>query len=150
MMSLCTVTREFARNSSRPLRSHDCYRGLSFVKSQSPLSSPSIMTLLLIYLVGFRSRSRILAAQNFTMPAMSPTMTEGNIASWKVKEGKQSAMSHNTSLVMVLISDLAGDSFSTGDILLEIETDKAQMEVEAQDDGTMVKITVLVPAPKFQ
>ncbi|KAI9877885.1 MAG: pyridoxine biosynthesis protein [Pleopsidium flavum] len=54
------------------------------------------------------------------MPAMSPTMTEGNIASWKVKEG---------------------DSFSAGDVLLEIETDKAQMDVEAQDDGIMAKIT---------
>ena len=50
---------------------------------------------------------------------MSPTMTEGNIASWKVKEG---------------------DSFSTGDVLLEIETDKASMDVEAQDDGVMAKI----------
>ncbi|KAI9695001.1 MAG: pyridoxine biosynthesis protein [Bathelium mastoideum] len=54
------------------------------------------------------------------MPAMSPTMTEGNIASWKVKEG---------------------DSFSAGDVLLEIETDKAQMDVEAQDDGILAKIT---------
>ncbi|KAL8770669.1 MAG: hypothetical protein Q9209_003737 [Squamulea sp. 1 TL-2023] len=61
-----------------------------------------------------------MAAQNFTMPAMSPTMTEGNITSWKVKEG---------------------DSFSTGDVLLEVETDKAQMDVEAQDDGKMAKIT---------
>lgn len=47
-------------------------------------------------------------------------MTEGNIASWKVKEG---------------------DSFATGDVLLEIETDKAQMDVEAQDDGQLAKIT---------
>jgi hypothetical protein len=53
------------------------------------------------------------------MPAMSPTMTEGNISSWKVKEG---------------------DSFSTGDVLLEIETDKATMDVEAQDDGIMARI----------
>lgn len=53
------------------------------------------------------------------MPAMSPTMTEGNISSWKVREG---------------------DSFSTGDVLLEIETDKATMDVEAQDDGIMAKI----------
>lgn len=53
------------------------------------------------------------------MPAMSPTMTEGNIASWKVKEG---------------------DAFSSGDVLLEIETDKASMDVEAQDDGIMAKI----------
>jgi biotin carboxyl carrier protein len=60
-----------------------------------------------------------LAAHNFTMPAMSPTMTEGNIASWKVQEG---------------------DSFEAGDILLEIETDKASMDVEAQDDGKMAKI----------
>lgn len=60
-----------------------------------------------------------LAAHNFAMPAMSPTMTEGNISSWKVKEG---------------------ESFSTGDVLLEIETDKASMDVEAQDDGILAKI----------
>jgi hypothetical protein len=54
------------------------------------------------------------------MPALSPTMTEGNIATWKVKEG---------------------DSFAAGDILLEIETDKASMDVEAQDDGILAKIT---------
>lgn len=53
------------------------------------------------------------------MPALSPTMTEGNIATWNVKEG---------------------DSFSAGDVLLEIETDKATMDVEAQDDGVMFKI----------
>lgn len=46
-------------------------------------------------------------------------MTEGNIATWNVKEG---------------------DSFSAGDVLLEIETDKATMDVEAQDDGVMFKI----------
>ena len=68
----------------------------------------------------FSNASRSRAAQNFTMPAMSPTMTEGNIASWKVKEG---------------------DSFATGDVLLEIETDKAQMDVEAQEDGKLAKIT---------
>ncbi|KAF2709635.1 pyruvate dehydrogenase protein x component [Pleomassaria siparia CBS 279.74] len=55
------------------------------------------------------------------MPALSPTMTEGNITSWKVKEG---------------------DSFVAGDVLLEIETDKAQMDVEAQDDGIVAKIIV--------
>lgn len=46
-------------------------------------------------------------------------MTEGNIATWKIKEG---------------------DSYSAGDVLLEIETDKATMDVEAQEDGIMVKI----------
>lgn len=68
---------------------------------------------------GFRTSAANLAAQNFTMPALSPTMTEGNIAKWAVKEG---------------------DSFSAGDVLLEIETDKASMDVEAQDDGIMAKI----------
>lgn len=41
--------------------------------------------------LGFQSASKLLVAQNLTMPAMSPTMTEGNIASWKVKEGKGNA-----------------------------------------------------------
>ncbi|KAF7796913.1 hypothetical protein EIP86_008098 [Pleurotus ostreatoroseus] len=50
---------------------------------------------------------------------MSPTMTEGGIASWKVKEGEK---------------------FSAGDVLLEIETDKATIDVEAQEDGIMGKI----------
>ncbi|KIM28778.1 hypothetical protein M408DRAFT_329232 [Serendipita vermifera MAFF 305830] len=53
------------------------------------------------------------------MPAMSPTMTEGGIASWKKKEG---------------------ESFSSGDVLLEIETDKATIDVEAQEDGVLGKI----------
>ncbi|PMD20302.1 hypothetical protein NA56DRAFT_689789 [Hyaloscypha hepaticicola] len=69
---------------------------------------------------GFRTSAACLAAQNFTMPALSPTMTEGNIAKWAVKEG---------------------ESFSAGDVLLEIETDKASMDVEAQDDGILAKIT---------
>lgn len=49
----------------------------------------------------------------------------------------------------MLICYLAGESFSTGDVLLEIETDKAQMDVEAQDDGKMAKITVILPLPWF-
>jgi pyruvate dehydrogenase E2 component (dihydrolipoamide acetyltransferase) len=53
------------------------------------------------------------------MPAMSPTMTEGGIAEWKKKEG---------------------DSFSAGDVLVEIETDKATIDVEAQEDGILAKI----------
>ncbi|KAI0180469.1 pyruvate dehydrogenase protein x component [Hypoxylon sp. FL1284] len=68
---------------------------------------------------GFRTSAAALAAQNFTMPALSPTMTEGNIANWKIKEG---------------------DSYAAGDVILEIETDKATMDVEAQDDGVLMKI----------
>lgn len=56
---------------------------------------------------------------SFTMPAMSPTMEQGNIVEWKVSDG---------------------GSFHAGDILLSIETDKATMDVEAQDDGIMGKI----------
>ncbi|KDQ59622.1 hypothetical protein JAAARDRAFT_33204 [Jaapia argillacea MUCL 33604] len=59
------------------------------------------------------------AISNLQMPAMSPTMTEGGIASWKKKEG---------------------EAFSVGDVLLEIETDKATIDVEAQEDGILGKI----------
>ena len=58
---------------------------------------------------------------NVTMPALSPTMTEGNLASWLVKEG---------------------DSVEAGDVIAEIETDKATMEVEAVDEGVIGKILV--------
>ncbi|USA40671.1 pyruvate dehydrogenase complex E1 component subunit beta [Pelagerythrobacter marinus] len=55
------------------------------------------------------------------MPALSPTMEEGTLARWLVKEG---------------------DEVSSGDILAEIETDKATMEFEAVDEGTVGKIVV--------
>ena len=58
---------------------------------------------------------------NITMPALSPTMEEGNLAKWLVKEG---------------------DKVSSGDILCEIETDKATMEVESVDEGTVAKLVV--------
>lgn len=58
---------------------------------------------------------------NILMPALSPTMEEGNLAKWLVKEG---------------------DSVTSGDVLAEIETDKATMEVEAVDEGTVGKIVV--------
>ncbi|KAF8642312.1 hypothetical protein AX16_009582 [Volvariella volvacea WC 439] len=67
----------------------------------------------------FHVSARRNALTAFNMPAMSPTMTEGGIASWKKKEG---------------------ESFSAGDVLLEIETDKATIDVEAQDDGILAKI----------
>ena len=68
---------------------------------------------------GFHISSRRYEAQNYTMPALSPTMTEGNISRWNLKEG---------------------DSFTAGDVILEIETDKATMDVEAQEDGVLFKI----------
>ncbi len=55
------------------------------------------------------------------MPALSPTMEEGTLAKWKVKEG---------------------DKVSSGDVIAEIETDKATMEVEAVDEGIVGKIVV--------
>ncbi|NKB52427.1 MAG: pyruvate dehydrogenase complex dihydrolipoamide acetyltransferase [Rhizobiaceae bacterium] len=58
---------------------------------------------------------------NITMPALSPTMEEGNLAKWLVKEG---------------------DNVSAGDVIAEIETDKATMEVEAVDEGVVAKILV--------
>ncbi|KCZ55221.1 pyruvate dehydrogenase complex dihydrolipoamide acetyltransferase [Hyphomonas chukchiensis] len=58
---------------------------------------------------------------NITMPALSPTMEEGTLSKWLVKEG---------------------DTVSSGDIIAEIETDKATMEVEAVDEGTVARILV--------
>src|SRR6187455_242073 len=55
------------------------------------------------------------------MPALSPTMEKGNLAKWLKKEG---------------------DEVKSGDIIAEIETDKATMEVEAVDEGTLGKILV--------
>jgi pyruvate dehydrogenase E2 component (dihydrolipoamide acetyltransferase) len=58
---------------------------------------------------------------NIFMPALSPTMEKGNLAKWLKKEG---------------------DAVKTGDVIAEIETDKATMEYEAVDDGVMAKIVV--------
>jgi len=53
------------------------------------------------------------------MPALSPTMTAGNIGAWQ---------------------KIPGDKLSPGDVLVEIETDKAQMDFEFQEDGVLAKI----------
>ena len=55
------------------------------------------------------------------MPALSPTMTEGNLAKWHKSEG---------------------DAVAPGDIIAEIETDKATMEIEAVEDGVLGRILV--------
>jgi pyruvate dehydrogenase E2 component (dihydrolipoamide acetyltransferase) len=70
-----------------------------------------------------RTSAPVAALGKFKMPAMSPTMTEGGIASWKKQEG---------------------EAFAAGDVLLEIETDKATIDVEAQDDGILAKIVVSI------
>lgn len=54
-----------------------------------------------------------------SMPALSPTMTAGNIGAWQKKPG---------------------DSLAPGDVLVEIETDKAQMDFEFQEEGVLAKI----------
>jgi len=53
------------------------------------------------------------------MPALSPTMTAGNIGTWQKK---------------------AGDALAPGDVLVEIETDKAQMDFEFQEEGVLIKV----------
>lgn len=53
------------------------------------------------------------------MPALSPTMTSGNLASWKMSEG---------------------DKINVGDVIAEIETDKATVDYESQDEGYLAKI----------
>src|ERR1700758_5501883 len=58
---------------------------------------------------------------NILMPALSPTMEKGNLSRWLKKEG---------------------DKIKSGDVIAEIETDKATMEVEAVDEGVLAKIVV--------
>src|SRR3954463_883686 len=58
---------------------------------------------------------------NILMPALSPTMEKGNLAKWLKKEG---------------------DKIAPGDVIAEIETDKATMEVEAADEGVLARIVV--------
>ena len=58
---------------------------------------------------------------NIMMPALSPTMEEGTLAKWLVKEG---------------------DTVQSGDVMAEIETDKATMEFEAVDEGVIGKIVI--------
>ncbi|WP_238297841.1 biotin/lipoyl-containing protein, partial [Methylobacterium soli] len=60
-------------------------------------------------------------ATDILMPALSPTMEEGKLAKWLKKEG---------------------DTVKSGDVLAEIETDKATMEVEAIDEGVLAKILI--------
>src|SRR6516165_7447815 len=66
-------------------------------------------------------RSRVVMPVNILMPALSPTMEKGNLAKWLKKEG---------------------DKVKPGDVIAEIETDKATMEYEAIDEGTLAKIVV--------
>ncbi|HET9034597.1 MAG TPA: biotin/lipoyl-containing protein, partial [Myxococcaceae bacterium] len=60
-------------------------------------------------------------ATEVQLPALSPTMTEGKIVKWLKKEG---------------------DSISSGEAIAEVETDKSNLEVEAFDDGVLLKIIV--------
>src|SRR5690606_23925014 len=62
-----------------------------------------------------------LSVTDILMPALSPTMEEGTLTKWHIK---------------------AGDTVSAGDVIAEIETDKATMEVEAVDEGEVLEILV--------
>lgn len=73
--------------------------------------------------LGFHTLAPCSAISRFNLPAMSPTMTEGTIHKWKKQEG---------------------ETFSAGDVLLELETDKAQIDVEAPEDGVLAKIIVSI------
>ncbi|CAI4036763.1 hypothetical protein SMKI_16G0670 [Saccharomyces mikatae IFO 1815] len=67
----------------------------------------------------YHASTKLHALKTFSMPAMSPTMEKGGIVSWKYK---------------------VGEPFNAGDVILEVETDKSQIDVEALDDGKLAKI----------
>jgi pyruvate/2-oxoglutarate dehydrogenase complex dihydrolipoamide acyltransferase (E2) component len=83
------------------------------------------------------------------MPAMSPTMTEGGIASWKKKEGESFTQGD---VLLEIVRPLTLETFCGTYILMQ-ETDKATIDVEAQEDGIMGKILVCLlkynPAPQL-
>ncbi|PWN50485.1 single hybrid motif-containing protein [Violaceomyces palustris] len=108
--------------ASRTILSKASTSAIQLVKRNHPISSSSSSSSSAASAIrSFQSSSVQDAISKFAMPAMSPTMTQGGVASWKVKQGQ---------------------SFSQGDVLLEIETDKATMDVEAQDDGVMGLIII--------
>lgn len=86
------------------------------------LDVPSTCSQVGSYLVGRLADEGFTAFPPHTvvsMPALSPTMTAGNIGTWQKK---------------------VGDTVAPGDVLVEIETDKAQMDFEFQEDGVLAKI----------
>jgi pyruvate/2-oxoglutarate dehydrogenase complex dihydrolipoamide acyltransferase (E2) component len=94
------------------------------------------------------------------MPALSPTMTQGNIARWVAKEVRRAMAAASglgggacccacsgharlgTFSAIGLVWRLQGDEIGPGDVLCEIETDKATLAFEAQDEGVLAKIVV--------
>ncbi|XP_023527702.1 dihydrolipoyllysine-residue acetyltransferase component 2 of pyruvate dehydrogenase complex, mitochondrial-like isoform X3 [Cucurbita pepo subsp. pepo] len=95
-----------------------CKRGLSMMTTTSignPFSSSSLTN----SKRGFASDSGLPPHQEIGMPSLSPTMTEGNIARWLKKEGEK---------------------ISPGEVLCEVETDKATVEMECMEDGYLAKI----------
>ncbi|KAI4837593.1 dihydrolipoamide acetyltransferase component of pyruvate dehydrogenase, partial [Aureobasidium sp. EXF-8846] len=88
---------------------------LQSLRARESVASPAV----------FGALSRYYASKSFpphtviTMPALSPTMTAGNIGTWQKK---------------------AGDALAPGDVLVEIETDKAQMDFEFQEEGVLIKV----------
>ncbi|OJJ47061.1 hypothetical protein ASPZODRAFT_131992 [Penicilliopsis zonata CBS 506.65] len=93
-------------------------RGASCLRSQAGLAARP-------QLPAFAALSRYYASKSFpphqiiSMPALSPTMLAGNIGAWQKK---------------------AGDALQPGDVLVEIETDKAQMDFEFQEEGVLAKV----------
>lgn len=95
----------------------------TFMKVGSPIAGPLFMKDFACSQVhwkrGFSSDSGLPPHQEIGMPSLSPTMTEGNIARWLKKEG---------------------DKISTGEVLCEVETDKATVEMECMEEGYLAKI----------
>ncbi|XP_024453708.1 dihydrolipoyllysine-residue acetyltransferase component 2 of pyruvate dehydrogenase complex, mitochondrial isoform X1 [Populus trichocarpa] len=100
----------------------------TFMKVGSPIAGPLFMKDFAWYALlssqvhwkrGFSSDSGLPPHQEIGMPSLSPTMTEGNIARWLKKEG---------------------DKISTGEVLCEVETDKATVEMECMEEGYLAKI----------
>ncbi|CAN9156578.1 dihydrolipoamide acetyltransferase component of pyruvate dehydrogenase [Alternaria burnsii] len=94
-------------------------RGSIALRGALPTSRCSARTPALAALARYYASKSYPSHSVISMPALSPTMTSGNIGAWQKK---------------------VGDSIAPGDVLVEIETDKAQMDFEFQEEGTIAKI----------
>ena len=110
------IGRDTSALDRRPLRSDSATR-MMIRRCSRALSAQRLRLVGL----GARCLSTLPSHTLLPMPSLSPTMTSGNLAAWKLKEG---------------------DSFSAGDVLAEVETDKATVDYESVDDGIIAKILV--------
>jgi len=113
-----TLAQQMANNIPQPQSSRHVCAG-QILRLQVFVPRPHLNHLLLRQHESDKDTTAYPSHTIITMPALSPTMTSGNIGTWQKNPG---------------------DALAPGDVLVEIETDKAQMDFEFQEDGVLAKL----------